>query len=159
MNTNKKTLSMKIKSSKAYSIALYGFVFAATLFFRVRTSISVTILPQFITQLVTVLREGKLSIVAVMKQTGKIVTVINSKRISLVISASEIGKLVTDIAYSSPISFVSSAVQKLITTMKTGKLTLAISPTLASFFLLGTYDPTTLATQDVKTLGAMDYTS
>lgn len=149
---------MKLKNSQAYSIALSGFVFAATLFFRIRNTIVITILPQFSMKMVTSIRAGKLNVTAVLRQTGQLVTTLTLKKITLVAIANEIGKLVTDIAFLSPLIFVSSAIQKLIVPLKTGKLSLLITPTLASFFLLGTFDPTTLGTQDVKTLGAMDYT-
>lgn len=158
MNVNIKAITMKLKSSQAYSIALSGFVFAATLFFRIRNTIRVTILPQFVTQMFTTIREGKLNLTIAVKQVGQLVTIIESKRVTLIATASEIGQLITDISFLHPITIVSSAIQKLISTMNTGKLSLLVTPTLASFFLLGTFDPQTLGTLDTNTLGDMDYT-
>lgn len=150
---------MIVKSSKAYSIAIAGFVFAATLFFRIRDRITITILPQFTTQMFTTINVKKVVVVALMKLSGNIVSTINTGRNTLTARASEIGKLFVDMVSYHPIVFISSAIQKITLTLMGGRLGLTISPILASFFILGDYDPTTLGTQDVKTLGAMDYTT
>jgi hypothetical protein len=159
MNTNKKVLSFIVKRSKEFSVSLYGFVYAATLFFRIVNSISITILPQFTTKLVSTINQGRVNLATVFRQVGNIVTAINLKKVNLIISVKETGKIRTTIYLRNEIVFISSALQKIVSSVKTGKLSLLISPILATFFTLGTYDPTTLGTQDVKTLGTMDYTT
>jgi len=148
-----------VKNTNAFSFILSGFVFAATLFFRIKSKINISFVPKFTTGMFSIINLRRVSISFISKATQKITQTIDAKRISFAITMSEIDKIIASFTQSTPISFIPSSIQKIITNVRAGKLVLSILPTLASFFLLGDYDPDTLATLDASTLGDLDYTS
>ena len=84
---------------------------------------------------------------------------INARRVRIIYVAKERMKAVVTILLKNRITFISKAIQKLVSTIVIKKIQIIATPILAQFFTLGYFDPQTLGTLDVLTLGEMDYTT
>lgn len=159
MNKNEKTFRLVNKVSKNFQIVIAGFQYAATLLFNINMKIRVNFVPSFIMKMVTAMRLRRIRIViSTVKLITSVTQSISSRRIRLALVIRERMNAVASIVVYHPIGFVSSARQKIVSTIKNGILRLNIVMTLATFFTLGIFDPQTLGTLDTKTLGEMDYT-
>lgn len=160
MNKNEKDFYLTNRTFKTFSVIISGFQYAATLLFRIRDHIVITAIPKFTGKMVTIMRLKRVRLViSQMKLISKMVQVISLRRITVVALMKQSMKAAAAIIVYMPAIFVAKLRQKIVTLVLQGKLTIIISPTLASFFLLGTFDPSTLGTLDTNTLGDMDYTS
>jgi hypothetical protein len=155
---NKQTFSLTNTVSKAFNIAVSGFSYVTSLFFRVRNTINVDIIASFLASGVTAIRLRRVTLTTSTKLLGSQIQTISLRTVKLLLVLTVEGSEVLAIYLRKPILFVSSARVKLITTI-TQKLPLVLTPTLAVFYLLGFYDPDTLGTWDATTLGTMDYTT
>src|SRR5688572_19113610 len=133
INVNKKSFDLVVRATKSFSIYINEFAFAVTFLFRIRNSIRLTYIPKFTMKFIQVVNSRRIRITYIMKQIMGFVQTINSRKISIFYSIKETLKSVTVITQSSPILFISKAIQKLLTTMKTGRLTITYSPTLGQF--------------------------
>jgi hypothetical protein len=154
-----KTKFFKLTSvnSKSFNLIVEAFDFAITLLFRIINHINITFVSSAIVSSFSTITLKKIKLVSATKLIGKIVSTINLKRIRLNIVAREIGKIIAIINIRNRIGFVSKAVQKSISTIILKKIKFTFTAILATFFTLGTYDPSTLATMDTETLGDLDY--
>lgn len=157
INVNKKSFNIVVKATKSFIIYINDFAFAVTFLFRIKNSIRLTYIPKFITKFTQVINSRRIIISYIMKQRLSIIQTINSKRISSTYIIKEILKFTTTIRQSTPIIFVSKGIQKLVTIINQGHLTISYSPTLGQFVLLGTLDPQTLGTLDVQILEDLDF--
>lgn len=157
---NQKTFSLVNKISKTFPIIIANFAYAATLLFRIRDRLRLSFSPSFYMNFIYTLAIRRIRlVVSQVKLTVKITQTINARRIRLVTVMKERQKAVTTIYGRIRVNLISSARQRLISSIIIKKITLAISPILAQFYTLGYFDPQTLGTLDLLTLGEMDYTT
>jgi hypothetical protein len=158
MQKQTKSFNLTLRNTKAYSIILSGFQFATSLFFRIGFKIAIALSPSFIQKAVSAIRLRRVNF-AVSKTSliANITQTISARRIRIVASMKQTMKFVSSIYLRNRLSFVSRTIQKLTSSIIIKKIQIASDPTIAQFFLLGTYDPDTLGDWDAVTLGAMDY--
>lgn len=156
---NKKTFNVINRISKSFSMIISHFAFATTLLFRVRFTIRQIITPTFAVKASSIINLRKVKLViSQVKLITKITQTINLRKIKLNMTMKEIGKLVITMYGRVRIGFVSKAIQKASSSIIIKKVQILATPILATFYTLGNFDPDTLGTLDVLTLGDMDYT-
>jgi len=157
---NEKSHSVIKRTSKAFSLIIANFADANTWFFRLRERIRITFNSKVISKFSLLLSIKRVRlIISQVKMTIKPTILISAKRVRLILSSKAIYKFLVTYQVRIRQTYVSKAIQKVVSTIVIKKIRVLISPTLATFFTLGVYDPTTLGTQDTKTLGQMDYTA
>ena len=155
---NQKSFTLINRVSKTFPIIIANFAYAATLLFRIRDKIRLTFSPIFYINFIYTLTLKRIRlIISQVKLITKPTQTINLRRVRLIVVARERLKAVTTIYGRIRLTILSSARQKLVSSIVIKKIVLTISPTLAQFFTLGDFDPETLGTLDVQTLGEMDY--
>lgn len=156
---NQKTFNLVNRISKSFDLIIDNFAYAATLLANFRSRIAITISPTFALSVFSTINLRRIRLViSQMKLIVKLTQTISLRRVRLVISVKERVSNLLTILGRLRITAVSSARQKLVTSIIIRKIVLTIDPTLAIFFTLGDFDPDTLGTLDVLTLGEMDYT-
>lgn len=154
---NKKSFSLTSRVSKSFQIAIHGFQFATSLFMNVGFRLVIGFVSSAVAKIVTNIRLRKVRIAFVSKVTVKPTQLFNLRRVRLTFVSKALLKSVITIYGRVRLLMISSARQKLVTSIVIKKVVLTISPTLAQFFSLGDYDPDTLGSMDTQTLGALDY--
>lgn len=155
---NSKSFNLINRISKSFDLVVEGFQFATSIFMNIRFKIPITFISSAIAKIVTTINLRRVKItISQTKLIGKIVTGISLRKVRLNFSMKERGKIVTTIYGRIRISFPTKAIQKIVAGINLRKVVLTIVPTIATFFTLGYYDPSTLATMDTETLGDLDY--
>jgi hypothetical protein len=157
---NQKTFNLVNRISKSFDLIIDNFAYAATLLFRIAFKITLTFSPKFLIGFVSIinLRRIKL-IISQMKLRVSITQTINARRVRILYIMKERASLSLINYIRLRITATTKAIQKAITNIIIKKVTITAVPILAQFFTLGYYDPQTLGTLDVLTLGQMDYTT
>lgn len=156
---NTKTFSLINKISETFSLRISNFAFATTLLFRIRDKIKIIILPSFRTKSIILFNLKKVKLITgIVKLVAKVTQTINVKKVKFILSIREILSNTITIYGRIPLSIISKAIQKTASTILIKKITLAINPVIATFFILGDFDPEILGDLDPLTLGEMDYT-
>lgn len=146
------------RTGKSFSILLSGFTYATSLFFSVVMGIPIIFGSSSQAKIFMTLtvKQVKLTISQV-KLTTSISQVFELGTIGFTFHlVAELANVATTIYLRKPITFMSSAIQKLVVTL-TQHLPIGFDPTLAEFYILGDFDPDTLGDHDADTLGDMDY--
>ena len=157
---NQKSFTLINRVSKTFPIIISNFAYAATLLFRIRDRIRLSFSPTFYIKFIYTLTLKRIRlIISQVKLITKPTQTIDLRRVRLIVTVRERLKAVTTIYGRLRLTIVSSARQKLVSSIIIKKIVLSITPTLAHFFTLGDFDPDTLGTLDVQTLGDMDYTT
>lgn len=157
---NKKTFDLINRVSKSFDLIVDNFAYAATLLVTLRSRLILTFIPTFALGFSSIINLKKIRlIISQVKLTVKPTQTINLRRVRITYSIRE--RITNTITILSRIGIlaVSSARQKLVSNIIIKKIVLTITPTLAQFSTLGQFDPDTLGTLDVLTLGDMDYTA
>lgn len=157
---NKISFNLSLIKEKTFGLFVDGFAFATSLFFRIRNTIRITVIPKFTTKMLTTINSRRIRLVfSQVKLITKPVWTLNSRRIRISYTIRENLKAITLIDFSHPMTFVSKGIQKLIVPIKTGILEIDFEPTLGQFVLLGALDPDTLGTLDPEILEDLDFTA
>ena len=156
---NTKSFNLANIASKAFNVVVSGFQFVTSLFFRVRSTIAIDFVFLSIASASVINRIRRVKLTTTTKLIGSQIQSINLRKIKLLAVMTTKGSDAMTFFLRLPVLYVSSAIQKLVSSVKAGIHNLDISPTIAVFFTLGYYDPDTLGTWDASTLGAMDYTT
>lgn len=157
MNINKKTFTLINRINQSFDIAINNFAFAITFIFHIKPKIAISYIMSLISNAITYINLKTIRISYIPSFIANLTQTINNKTIKIIYSISERMNFVTTINIRNTILFVSNAVQNVITIMHNGKIHIIANPTIAVFFTLGTYDPSTLTTLDTSTLGALDH--
>lgn len=158
MTGNKKSFSLITVSSKTFRMILNNFDFAVTFLFRINNKIKITFISSLINKFVQTVNLKKIKIlISQVKLITRIAQNLNLKRIRISINPKLIGKIISLINIRMPIAFISKARQKITSSIIMKKVNFSFSAILATFFTLGYYDPSDLATMDIKTLSELDY--
>ncbi len=158
-NKNEKSFKLINKVSQSFNLIIANFDFVSTLLTIIRLRLRLTFVYTSVMKFVTTINLKRVRlIISQVKLIQSITQTINVKRIRLIMSSKAIMKAISTFSLRLRIGFISSAIQKLTTTMKTGILRITLDPTIAQFFTLGDFDPEILGDLDVLTLGDMDYT-
>lgn len=159
MNKNETTFRLVNRISKDFSIIISNFEYAATLLANIRSKLRINLIMSLLTNISSsvLLRKIKISISQV-KLITSLVQTINSKTIRISIVFRQRMSSIISIYLRNPISFVSKARQKILSTISDGKLIISTSPVFVILFTLGHWDVYTLLPLDSMTLGDMDYT-
>ena len=155
---NKKSFNLVNVVSKSFNIAVSGFTFATSLFFRVAMKIPISFMSSIIAGVSSTVRLRRIRISAVSKLIGSQVQTISLRKVRLTSSLKASISNTMAMVQKIPIVYGMSGIVKTITSVS-WKLPIDFDPTLATFFTLGYYDPDTLGTWDASTLGDMDYTT
>jgi len=158
MTGNKKSFNLTAISSKAYSLILSSFDFAVTFIFRINNKIKITFVSSIINKFTQTINLKKIKII--ISQIKLIVSPtqsINLKKIKLVSVLRLIGKIFSTIKIKNVISFISSARQKIVSSIIIKKIKFTFTAILATFFTLAYHDPSALSIMDVQTLADLDY--
>lgn len=156
---NKKTFSLVNRISNSFDIIIDNFSYAATLLANFRSRIIFIILPAFVLRISYIISLKRIRLL--ISQIKLIVNpsqTISLRRIKITYFARERLSNFLTIFARLRMNPNYSARQKLATNIIIKKIILNIDPTLAEFFTLGYFDPSTLGTLDSLTLGDMDYT-
>ena len=156
-NINRKSFRTKIRATKSFRMYIQDFAFAVTFLFRMREKIRLTFIPSFMVKPSLTINSRRIRLLLSSRLITRMTQTISSRRIRLNFSMKEIQKAATTISAKHPMVFFIRSRQRIMTTINNGKLRVLVSPTIAQFFNLGTYDPQTLGTLDTKTLAQMDY--
>lgn len=157
---NQKSFKLINRISETFSMAISNFAYATTLLFRLSFRIGFITSPQISVQAVTNLIIKRIRIIiSQVKLIANITQTINAKKISFVINFRQIVSNTLLVPFKLGITAISSARQKIVSTILIKKVVITASPTLATFFSLGYYDPETLGDLDGLTLGEMDCTT
>ncbi len=158
MAGNKKSFNLTAISSKTYNIILSSFDYAVTFLFRIRNKIRINFVSSAVVKFVSTFNLKKIKIlISQVKLIVKPTQVINLKKIYINISSSLIGQIFSNITITNSIIFISTARQKIISSIILKKIKFSFTAILATFFTLAYHDPSTLATMDVQTLADLDY--
>lgn len=158
MAGNKKSFDLRVVYSKTFPLILSTFDYAVTFLFRIRNKISITFVSQLISNFITIINLKRIRILASGKLIGKQTQTINLKRVRLVISTKAIGKILSTIRIKKLMTFVSTARQKVLSSIVIKKIKFGFTAILATFFTLADHDPSALSVMDVQTLADLDYT-
>jgi hypothetical protein len=115
-------------------------------------------MPSFIQKAVSVIRLRRIRLVV--SKTSLIANMIQTiqlRRINIIASMKQIMGFISTISLRIPITFISKATQKLVSTIALRRIRIIADPIIAAFFILGDYDPLTLGDLDGETLGDLDY--
>ena len=157
---NQKTFNLTNRISKSFYLIIDNFFYAATLLMNVLFKLRITFSPTFAIAFLTNINLRKIKlIISQVKLRVSITQTINARRVRIIYVAKERMKAVVTILLKNRITFISKAIQKLVSTIVIKKIQIIATPILAQFFTLGYFDPQTLGTLDVLTLGEMDYTT
>ncbi len=158
MAGNKKSFNLTAISSKTYNVILSSFDYAVTFLFRIRNKIRINFVSSAVVKFVSTFNLKKIKIlISQVKLIVKPTQVINLKKIYINISSSLIGQIFSNITITNSIIFISTARQKIISSIILKKIKFSFTAILATFFTLAYHDPSTLATMDVQTLADLDY--
>ncbi len=158
MAGNKKSFSITSVSSKTFSLILSSFDYAVTFLFRINNKIKITFVASLINKITQTINLKKIRIlISQVKLIVKPTQVVNLKKIRLSIILRLVGKIISTIRIKNVITFISSARQKVISSIVLKKIKFTFTAILATFFTLAYHDPSTLAAMDVQTLADLDY--
>jgi hypothetical protein len=158
--SGKKTFSINVVSSKAFSFIMNSFDYAVTFFFNVKQKFNISFVPtmQIRSTSDIILKKIKMAISRVnfiVKETSSV----SIKRIKISIIVKEIGKVIFPITLRKiGISAIARLNQKVSTPVGLKKIKFVFTGVYGTFYRLSVYDPQTLGTLDTKTLGEMDFT-
>ena len=159
MNKNEKNFRLVNRISKNFQLIIANFEFAATLIANIRQKLNIGFVMSLANRVFSTISLRKIRmVISQVKLITSITQAISSRRVKLAFIVRERMKAVVSVVIKHPILFVSKARQKLVSAIKEGFLHISWVMTLATFFSLGDFDPDTLGTLDVLTLGDMDYT-
>lgn len=158
MTGNKKSFNIVSVSSKAFSFILDSFDYAVTFLFRINNKIRISFIGSAIVKFTQIINLKRIRIIiSQVKLIVKPTQIFNLKKIKILISSKLIGKISSILHIKNTILFISKARQRIISSIILKKISFVFTAILATFFTLGEYDPDTLATMDIKTLGDLDY--
>lgn len=158
MAGNKKSFNLTSVSSKTFALILSSFDYAVTFLFRINNKIRMTFVASLINKFTQTMNLKKIRIlISQVKLIVKPTQTVNLKKIKITALSKLIGKLVSVIKIKNVITFVSTARQKIISSIILKKIKLTFTAILATFFTLAQHDPSTLATMDIQTLADLDY--
>jgi len=158
MAGNKKSFNLTSVSSKTFSLILSSFDYAVTFLFRINNKIKITFVASLINKFTQTINLKKIKIlISQVKLIVKPTQTVNLKKIKLLALSKLIGKIVSVININNVIIFISSARQKIISSIILKKIKFTFTAILATFFTLAYHDPSTLATMDIQTLADLDY--
>jgi len=158
MAGNKKSFNLTSVSSKTFNLILSSFDYAVTFLFRINNKIKITFVASLINKFTQTINLKKIRIlISQVKLIVKPTQTVNLKTIRLVAISKLIGKIVSVIRIKNVITFVSTAKQKIVSSIILKKIKFTFTAILATFFTLAYHDPSTLATMDVQTLADLDY--
>ena len=158
MAGNKKSFSITSVSSKTFSLILSSFDYAVTFLFRINNKIKITFVASLINKITQTINLKKIRIlISQVKLIVKPTQVVNLKKIRLSIILRLVGKIISTIRIKNVITFISSARQKVISSIVLKKIKFTFTAILATFFTLAYHDPSTLAAMDIQTLADLDY--
>ena len=157
---NSKSFSLVKRVAKSFTLTLVGFSVAASFFIKIQIpKIVMTMVAKIYFNTISAIRIPITKItVSKTSLIGYVVQAIKVPYIKMAFSAmKQTMYSTTNIVLRIPFAIVSKAKIKLLTLIHIPKFVFALVPIVASFYLLGTYDPQTLGALDTNTLGAMDY--
>jgi hypothetical protein len=156
---NKAVFTIAIGLTKAYALAIHGFVVASTWIFRTRETIRTHFVPQFASnfRIALVLKPIRLGVSKIILGTILFST-IQLRKIRIVTSTKLRMKALVPLILRIRLSAWTKAKQKITIPVRIKKIVLAFVPIVASFYTLGDYSAITLGVLDPYTLGALDYT-
>lgn len=158
MAGNKKSFNLTSVSSKTFNLILSSFDYAVTFLFRIRNKIQITFIASLINKVTQTINLKKIKIlISQVKLIVKPTQTINLKKIKFTAISKLIGKVVSVIKIKNVITFISTARQKIISSIILKKIKFTFTAILATFFTLAYHDPSTLAAMDVQTLADLDY--
>jgi len=159
-NYNKQSFKLIKSVSKSFSLISTGISVATTLIARFISGVNTSFTPSFQMVFSIIMRSRTIKLTSmIMRLITRPLQSINSRRVKIVYSLRERLKATLPITILDTSSVFVSLRQKLVSTIVLKRIKATYSPTLATFFILGFFDPQTLATLDTETLGEMDYTS
>lgn len=158
MAGNSKSFNLISITRKSFNLIINNFDFVFTLLFRLREHVRIEFLSKAIVNATQSLRVKKISIVSLMKMISKNYPVIRVKKIKMLLSMRL--AILFDFLMNENISLniITTIGQRLVLPLTIKKIGISADPTLAEFYTLGQYDPDTLGTMDLLTLGELDYT-
>ena len=158
MAGNKKSFNLTSVSSKTYNLILSSFDYAVTFLFRINNKIKITFVANLINKFTQTINLKKIKIlISQVKLIVKPTQTVNLKTIKLVAISKLIGKIVSVIKIKNVITFISTARQKIVSSIILKKIKFTFTAILATFFTLAYHDPSTLAVMDIQTLADLDY--
>lgn len=158
MAGNKKSFNLISVSSKTFGLILSSFDYAVTFLFRINNKIKITFVSSLINKITQTVNLKKIRIlISQVKLIVKPTQNINLKKIKFTALSKLIGKIISIIEIKNVITFISSARQRIISSIILKKIKFTFTAILATFFTLAYHDPSTLAAMDIQTLGDLDY--
>ena len=158
MAGNKKSFNLTSVSSKTFNLILSSFDYAVTFLFRINNKIKITFVANLINKFTQTINLKKIKIlISQVKLIVKPTQTVNLKTIKLVAISKLIGKIVSVIKIKNVITFISTARQKIVSSIILKKIKFTFTAILATFFTLAYHDPSTLAVMDIQTLADLDY--
>ena len=158
MAGNKKSFNLTSVSSKTFNLILSSFDYAVTFLFRINNKIKITFVANLINKFTQTINLKKIKIlISQVKLIVKPTKTVNLKTIKLVAISKLIGKIVSVIKIKNVITFISTARQKIVSSIILKKIKFTFTAILATFFTLAYHDPSTLAVMDIQTLADLDY--
>lgn len=158
MAGNKKSFNLTSVSAKTFNLILSSFDYAVTFLFRINNKIKITFVASLINKFTQIINLKKIRIlISQVKLIVKPTQTVNLKKIKIIALSKLIGKLVSVIKIKNVITFISTARQKIISSIILKKIKFTFTAILATFFTLAYHDPSTLAAMDIQTLGDLDY--
>jgi hypothetical protein len=156
---NKAVFTIATGFTKAYTLAIHAFTVAVTWLFHISEHINIAFDPQIGVKF-TLSISSKTVRITISKTSliGKLVVAVSLKKIRIAITSSATMKAVVAIVNKIAISAYTKVRQKITVALSARRISLALSPTVAAFYTLATYDPSTLGDLDGSTLGTLDYT-
>jgi len=158
MAGNKKSFNLTSVSSKTFNLILSSFDYAVTFLFRIRNKIQITFIASLINKVTQTINLKKIKIlISQVKLIVKPTQTINLKKIKFTAISKLIGKIISIIRIKNVITFISTARQRIVSSIILKKIKIGFTAILATFFTLAYHDPSTLATMDIQTLADLDY--
>ena len=156
---NKAAFTIAVGLSKAFAIAMHGYVVANTWIFRTKDKINIGFIPKFTVKFVSAInvRTIRMNVSKIILAAG-VRSAIQLRKIRIVAYTKARMKLSFATILRIGISAYTKAKQKITMTMRLRKVAIAFVPIVAAFYTLGDYATSTLGAMDTSTLGALDYT-
>lgn len=158
MAGNKKSFNLTSVSSKTFALILSSFDYTITFLFRINNKIKITFVASLINKITQTINLKKIRIlISQVKLIVKPTQTVNLKKIKFTALSKLIGKVVSVIRIKNVITFISTARQKIISSIILKKIKFTFTAILGKFFTLAYHGPSTLAAMDIQTLADLDY--
>jgi len=155
---NKKSFDLSLLRTKAFDIVIYGIAIVDTILFNIPMTMPITFIASLTGKISTTITSTIALAFSEVKLTVSPDQAFDAKTIIISYVSQLTGKISTAIDINNALTFVSSAIQRLSTSLDAKIFVFDFDPIVATFLPLSDHDGDDLSVMDVEDLVDLDYT-